>query len=159
MTDTITRVWDRLTSAIRLGRITNVDESRSVQRVQIQFNDMETRDNIPALQFYGFAASPPVGTNVVVINQSGHSGASIAIGTIDPRVRPTGLGPGESKQHDNSGQYVHLQGGSKIVIHANSEVDITCSSAVNITAPEVKVTGVLKVTGHIEVNGVTVAVP
>lgn len=183
------RVWNRVASLVRVARVVmNPDESGNVQKFQLQYNANETRDKIPSAQFYGFASSPLPGSNVVILNPLGDSGGGVVIASHDPRYRPTGMAPGESKHHDHIGQFVYLAADGSIHITANHKVIIVCDTEVDITAPTIKanastsmsintptlaitcpdvtiegtlsVRGVIKVTaGEITVNNTAITVP
>jgi phage baseplate assembly protein gpV len=63
---------------------------------------------------------------------------------------------GETMLYDSGGQQVYLSnknGKLSITIAAGQEVDITASSAVNITAPNVTINGNLTVNGTITATG------
>lgn len=174
MSDQTGSIWNRVVTAIRWGSISSVNESGPVQKTQITFNDIETRDNISSISLFGFASSPLKGASVAVLAQSGYMGNGLVIGTHDPRYRPTGMNGGESKQYDALGQFVYLSSDGTITISAQHKVKIVCdtevditaptvnitaTSAVNIVSPQVNVQGTLAVTGEITINDVVVVAP
>lgn len=182
MIDELGRVWGRLINMVRFGQVSNnPDETQNVQQMQVQFSDIEMRENVQSVQFFGLASSPMPGASVVVFNPSGYSGNGVILGTHDPRYRPTGLAAGETKIHDAFGQYVYLDGGGtihiiagqKVVVTCNTEVDITAptlnvmsssqvniqSNDVGITAPTITLTGTVNVVGNLLENGIHVVAP
>jgi phage gp45-like len=83
----------------------------------------ELIDGMPLLQHYGFASALLAGCDVYFSGAQGDSSKRIAIATNDQRFKPKTLLGGESQQHDNAGQFFYLQGGTKAVVNAVTEID------------------------------------
>jgi phage baseplate assembly protein V len=142
---------------MRVGIITApVIETGVIQQMQIKTSPFEVRDNINSMQFFGFASSPLPGCHIVALNIAADNANGNVIGSNDPRYRPKGMAGGETMLYDSGGQQVYLSnknGKLSITIAAGQEVDITASSAVNITAPNVTINGNLTVNGTITATG------
>lgn len=176
------RTWERIASGTRISQLSlAADESGNVQKMQLQFNDLETRDQIPSAQFYGFASSPLVGAKAIVFSPAGDTGGGVVLNTHDPRYRPTGMASGEVMLYDNQGQKIYVAGdgsiritaGHKVTVACDTEVDITAptvnvnassqvninSTAVTINAPNITLIGTVEVTGVLKENGIVVVAP
>jgi phage baseplate assembly protein V len=138
-TSAITRLWRRTLMAIGAGRITQVDDSRSAQVMQVQLGQDELKDDTPRLAEYGFVSNPPVGSDAVVLFIAGERTNGVVVATNNQTVRMTGLASGEVAIHDDKGRFVylsaagiHVQGkDSPIVVETTS--DITATAGGNIT--------------------------
>lgn len=180
--DHFSRTWERIANGTRIASLSLVpDESGNVQQMQLQFNDLETRDQIPSAQFYGYASSPLVGAKAIVFSPAGDTGGGVVLNTHDPRYRPTGMAAGEVMLYDNQGQKVYVAGdgsirisaGHKVVVTCDTEMDVTAptvnvnassqvninSTAVTINAPNITLIGTVEVTGVLKENGIVVIAP
>jgi phage baseplate assembly protein V len=142
---------------MRVGKLTApVNETGVVQQMQIQTSAWEVRDSINSMQLYGFASSPKPGCDVVVLNVAADNSNGNIIATNDQRYRPLNLSSGEVKVYDDSGQAIYLSktgGVLSVKIVGGSQVNISCSTSVSITAPTVAITGNLTVSGTIIAMG------
>lgn len=140
MIEHMKRLGNRIGGMVRIAQTTlAANETTGTQSVQLAFNTLETRNNIPTIANYGFRSSPMIGANAVVLASSGNAGDSVVIGTHDPRYSPTGLLAGESKMHDAIGQFIWLDSTGIIHITASHKVQVVCDTEVDITAPTVNV--------------------
>lgn len=101
-------LWRRILNLVGRGRLTAIDDSGPVQVVQVQLGGDELKDDTPNVQHYGFASSPPPGTDVVVVFIAGErtNGAIVATNHQDSRLR--NLLVGDVALYDLRGQVVKL---------------------------------------------------
>jgi phage gp45-like len=100
-------------------------------------------------QNYGFWSRPLTDAMHTVVNVGGAAGRGISIASTDERYRPKNLGQGDSFMGDNTGQFVWLTGGNTLNIVTNANVNITAPTKLQITCPDVEMTGNLTVQGDI----------
>jgi phage baseplate assembly protein V len=157
MSREIARQAIRIQNIARIGTLTlKTGESTTVQTMQLQLNQFEMMDTINSLQFFGITSSPPVGSDVLVLCMGGDNANAVAIATGHNQFRPVGMGTGETCIYSNAGQKVYLSqtgGVLAIQIIGGNQVNITCDTSVNITAPTVNITGNLTVSGTIMAAG------
>ena len=97
------------------GVIMGADDSKSMQRIDVRGVNGEFFTGIERPQLYGFSSVPvPPDDNggkaaeVVVAFRAGNRAHPYVASEGDRRSRPKNLKPGESKHHDDQGQYSHL---------------------------------------------------
>jgi phage baseplate assembly protein V len=144
--------WRRIQLAIGKGRITAIDDSGTVQKVQAQMNWGELRDGTPRLAEFGLASRPPAQSDVVFVFIAGDRSNGVAIATGHQPSRPTGLQEGEAMLYDLWGKHVYLKADGSIEVDAkNGPVTVNNATTVTINAAtEVLMnTPILKVTGDV----------
>lgn len=148
--------WRRIQLTIGKGRVTAIDDSGSVQKVQAQLNGFETRDATPRLAEFGFTSNPPANSDVVFVFLGGNRTSGVAVATNHQPSRPTGLQPGEVQVYDLWGKSIYLTKDNGIVIDAK-DTDITINNAktvaVNASSEVVLNTPKLQVNGDIVATG------
>lgn len=120
-----------------------VDDSKKQQLLQLQLLSGEVRDDVEHLQPYGFTSVPVEGAEGAVICVEGFRAHPLAIVIGDRRYRIVGLAGGEVAVYDKTG--------SKIVMKASGDIEITPSSGT------VKLTGDLNVSGDVVGHAGTIA--
>jgi phage baseplate assembly protein V len=147
---------------VRRGKISLVDDSGAIQKVQLPPSGLETRDNLPRMVEYGLTSNPPEGTDTVIANIGGDPSNGTVVGTNHQGTRPTGLQTGETMLYNGpEGTSLYLANG-EITLNANGQpVNVNGATIVTITAASEVVmdTPLLKVKGDIldnyETNAVT----
>jgi phage baseplate assembly protein V len=146
---------------IGIGQITAINDNGPVQMAQVEFGYLELRDNTPVIYHFGFAANPPVGSNVLANFVAGDRGNGVVAGTNHQALRMRGLGSGECAIYDSLGRSVYLSAAG-IVVNGNggpvsianaSTVTVTATAQVVLNAPTVQVNGNLSVSGNINATG------
>lgn len=146
--------WRRIQLATGRGRVTAIDDSGTVQKVQAQLNGFETRDGTPRIAEFGFTSNPPANSDVVFLFLAGNRTSGIAIATNHQPSRPTGLQPGEVQVYDLWGKSIYFTENNGIVIDAKN-TDITINNAQTVTVNAS--TEVVLNTPKLQVNGDIVA--
>ncbi len=87
-------VATRVLGMVRRAIVRLVDDSDTVQRVQVEARAGETVPDVDCLQPYGLTGNPPVGARALVVNVGSAFDHVVALlaGHTD---RPTGLGAGD----------------------------------------------------------------
>lgn len=131
MLDVMEKMMRRISTMLWKGRITTVNDSGSVQMVQVALNPQEVKDT-PRLAEYGFNSNPPVGSDVVMLCFGGNRTNGVVVATNHQGSRKKGLGSGEVVIYDNKGQSIHLTA---------SGIVITAPLGVKYVTPKMEVTG------------------
>lgn len=155
MMDAIERLWRRVQLLVGRGRIGAVDDSSSVQVLQVRLGADETKDDLPRIAEYGLTSNPPLGTDALVIFLGGERTNGVVVGTNNQAARLTGLAPGEVALYDNLGRFVllkadgiHVQGNaspvtvvttSDITATAGGNVTLTAQTKITLSAPTVEI--------------------
>jgi phage baseplate assembly protein V len=156
------RIGRRIQAAIGKGRKTTGNDSGNVQRLQIQFDDDEIRDNTPRLAEFGFASMPPDGSDLVVLFLAGDRSNGVVIASGHIASRPLNLLPGESKLYSQDGKYVYMTATGGIIVNANGQavtvndattVTVNASNSVVLATPLVHATGNVQIDGTLTVDG------
>lgn len=134
-------IFRRIQMMFGRGRVTYVDDSGPVQKVQVRLSGLETSDGRLRMMEFGFTSNPPDGTDVLALHISGDRSAGTVFATNHQKSRPTGLQPGESKLYSQDGKYVYMTASAGITIFANGQ-NVVINGAANVT---VNCTGVYKV--------------
>jgi len=119
------------------------------------------------VQMPGLACNPGTdGVMAVVLSPGGDQGIPLVI------MAATGAGlgnlaagemaiyalDGSARVHCQPGGTIHAMASIKIIAEA-PEIDVTATTKAVVTAPEIDLVGAVKITGTLQVNGVTVIVP
>lgn len=124
--------WRRIQLIVGKGRITAIDDSGPVQKVQAQLNGMETRDGTPRLAEFGFASFPPAQSDVVIAFIAGDRSNGVAIATGHQASRPKSLKEGEVMVYDLWGKSVYFTKDGGIVVDAKN-TPVTVNNATTVT--------------------------
>ncbi|MGI3900527.1 MAG: phage baseplate assembly protein domain-containing protein [Janthinobacterium lividum] len=111
------------------GVIMGADDSKTMQRIDARAINGEMILGAERPQMYGFTSVP------VPPDNNGEKGAEVTIGFRgsdrahpfvmsegDRRTRPKNLKPGESKHHDDQGQYSHLARDGHVAVAKNHSI-------------------------------------
>lgn len=128
----------RVASMVARAVVKVVDEAKKMQLVQVVLSEGETRDEVERPQNYGFSSVPLDGAEAVVVFVGGRRDHGLAIAVDDRRYRIRNLESGEVAVYDRTG--------SKIVLKANGDIELTPSSGTAKFVGDVSVTGTLTAT-------------
>ena len=151
MTPELVRFSRRIMMLIGRGRITGVDDSGAVQKVQVNRGPASDsiRDRAPLAGLFGLTSNPPVGSDVIVLSVGGDFSNCVAIATNHQGLRPKGLSAGDVWIYDGVGQTVKLnaagvtvtdQWGNTVAM-AEGQMTLTHSAKVIVNAPAVELGG------------------
>lgn len=129
----------RVANMVARGNLERVDDAKKMQLVQLSLLESETRDEVERVQNYGFTSVPEQGAEAAVVFVGGKRDHGLVVAIDDRRYRVKNLESGEVAVYDKSG--------SKIVLKANGDIELTPSSG------KVKLTGDLEVSGAVAVAG------
>lgn len=147
----VTRLFQRIVHMVRPAVTSNApDETGNISRVQVQFNNVDIRES-NSMQLVGFTSVIPPGSDVMVLNVAGDNSNGVMIASNHQTYRPKNLLAGETQLYDCQAtqQSVYLKSDGSIILAGFHKVTITCDTEVDITAPTVKITGDLQVTGSV----------
>ena len=162
---------DDLVQALRgmilRGVAHNVDDSGGIQVADIETAEGVVRAAVHVLQMPGLACNPGVdGIMAVVLAPGGDQGEPLVLLTA------TGAGMGGVPQGGailyalDGGAMVKVLPGGELWVQAKAKVTVeapevaaVATTKASITAPEIDLVGTVKITGLLQVNGVTVLVP
>ncbi len=140
----IERLYRCMQLAFGRGRVTFVDDSGPVQKVQVRFGQMEIIDGMPAPHDFGFTCNPPIDSDVFASFLGGNrsNGMIVVIGSQAYRMR--NLKSGEVAIYDALGQSVHLTQSGIVVNSAGLPITIN---------GDIQLNGGLNATGDVVAGG------
>lgn len=145
----------RLKNLIGIGRVTTVDDSGELQTMQVTegaagsgFID-RVLDKVRRVSEFGFASVPPIGSEIVMLRRGGDRSCSLVVATSHRPSRPREMQPGDAALYDVRGAIIKLTADGIVIEAAGQPVMIGGASKVTIDAPEVELTGALRVAQEI----------
>lgn len=135
------RVYNLISRAV----LEKANDSGNMQIIKVGVLAGENRDDVENFQDYGFTSVAKAGAEVLIVCPQGNREHMIAVKVGDRTVRLKGLATGEVAIYDDLGSKIHLKRGGII--------DVVSSSKVNVTSPEVEMSGNLTVKGNLTVDG------
>lgn len=136
LTKLIAPLRQRIMNSIARAVVSGVDDSVKMQLLQIDLLTDETRNDVERFQDYGFTSSPKTGAESVVLFVGGNRDHGLAISVDDRRYRLRNLASGEVAIYDHQG--------SKIVLKANGDIELTPKTNVVINGTAIKVGGAVE---------------
>lgn len=142
----IERIYRAALLAFGRGRVTVVDDTGPVQKLQVKLGPLEIIDGMPAPHDYGFTSNPPVGSDVLVnfVGANRTNGVVVAIGSQSYRMK--NLESGEVAIYDKLGQSVHLTAMGIVIMSAGMPITIN---------GDIQLNGSLNATGDIVADGIS----
>ncbi len=122
----------RVMLMVSRGVVSLVNDGLKLQGLQVELLAGEVADDVERFQEYGFTSVPASGAEVIALAVGGNRSHLVVIACDDRRYRPGGMVAGEVA--------VYAKFGSKIVLKASGDVEITPAS------------GKVKVTGDVEAS-------
>lgn len=126
------RARRNIQSIIGRARVRFVDDSGSVQKMQVLMNGIETPDNRFRVAEFGLTSNPPIDSDAITLHVAGDRSAGAVIGTNHQPSRPKGLQPGETMLYSEDGKSVYLTASGGIVVEAKGQ-DVAVNDARNVT--------------------------
>jgi phage baseplate assembly protein V len=151
----LNRLARRILMVLTRGSIALVDDSKSVQMLQVRVNGLELIPDVPRFAEYGFTSNPPGGTQAIVGFKNGDRNDGIVIATSNAKFRMTALATGEVAIHDDKGQSVYLSAAGIIVNGGGNPITFTNAPEVIADTPLLKCKG--DILDNYETNTRTVA--
>lgn len=137
-----------------------VNDSTTMQALQLQVLKGETRDRVERFQEYGFTSVPHPGAEAVVVFAAGDRSHGLIVAVDDRRYRLKGLEQGEVALYTDEGDYIHFKRGGVIEAMAGARIDatapevlVTASTKVVLATPVVECAANLTVGGTITAEG------
>ncbi len=146
MIGVIERLYRCVMLAFGRGRITFVDDSGAVQKLQVRFGSMEIIDNMPAPHDYGYTCHPPIGSDVFASFLGGNRSNGLVVSIGSQAYRMKNLASGEVAIYDALGQSVHLTQSGIVINGAGLPITIN---------GDIQLNGSLNATGDIVADGVS----
>ncbi len=141
MIEQLNRLARRVLLALARGTITLVDDSKSVQTIQVRLNALELIPDIPRIAEYGLTSNPPPGTLAVVGFKNGDRNDGLVIATSNAKYRMTGLASGEVAIHDDKGQSVYLSASGIVVNGGGNPITLTNTPKIRAETQLLECTG------------------
>lgn len=168
----ITKVTAPISRRVRLlarrAVVKLVYDDKALQELQLGIFSGEVRDGVERFQEYGFTSRPFADAEAIVLALGGSSDHSVAIKVDDRRYRLKSIAQGEVAVFDDQGQAVHLKRNKQIHVYGCDrltadvavQTDVTCplvnvtaSTKVTLTTPEVEITGNIQIGGNLAAAG------
>lgn len=126
------RLFRRVQMLFGRGRVTGVNDSGTIQVMQVKMNARETGDNRYRVAEFGFTSVPPDGSDALVMSVAGDRGVGAVVGTNHQASRPTGLQSGESMLYSEDGKQIYMTADGGIVVNAKGQ-NVVVNNAANVT--------------------------
>jgi phage baseplate assembly protein V len=132
---------------LMVGRavLTAIKDGGGIQVAQLKGLADEAFDGVPRVQEFGFSSNPPDGTDAIMVAVGGSRESLVVIATDHKSFRIKNLASGESVVYTDDGTKIHLK--------KAGQIEIVTATKVTITAPDVEMSGNLKVTGTTHLVG------
>jgi len=143
---------NRIRLAIARAIVGQVNDSRSLQTVQIGIQADVGRDQVERFQQYGMTSVPHPGAECVTLSVGGNTDHQAVINVDDRRYRMRGLKTGEMAIYDDQGMSVHLTREGIVIRGAGKPMRLTDTSGIELDS-DVHVTRGLRVDGDLELLG------
>lgn len=141
MLDQLNRLARRILLMMARGTITLVDDSKTVQTMQVRVNGLELIPDLPRFAEFGFTSNPPSGTQAVIASKNGDRNDGIVIATSNAKYRLVGLSTGEVAIHDDKGQSVYLSASGIVVNGGGNPITLTNTPKVRAETARFECTG------------------
>jgi len=137
-------IFNKIQSLIMRGvQKLKCDETKLQQQAQCEFLG-QTQD-VASIMPYGFYTSPPVGSEWLIFSVRGNSSDRVGFAN-DFKNRPKNLQEGDV-------YLVNLKTGDYINILTNGSINIVSKQTLNVTAPNMNLTGTINLTGSLVATG------
>lgn len=110
----------RVVNTVARAVVKLVSDDKKMQLLQLNVLDGETKDEVEHFQHYGFTVFPDDDAEALIVCVGGKRDHAIAIAVADRRSRIGNLSKGEVLVYDKTG--------SKILLKANGDIEVTPSS-------------------------------
>lgn len=140
------QLFSRIGNMFARGRVRSVNAAGKQQVLQLDLLAGETKDRLEHLEPYGFTSHPKAGAEAAAAFLDGDRSHGIVLVVADRRYRLTGLVAGEVAISDDLGQKLHLTRTGIVISGAGLPINIQGT-------PLVTITGALRVTGNVTVDG------
>lgn len=129
------------------GVVRASDDTGRVQRIQASYphdpaGSARTDEHFGA---FGWTSRPPVGSEVIALFFNGARDHGVIIASENRDLRPTDLEEGEACAYNAHGVRIYLR--------ADGSIEIAAPGGLRVTAPELTLSGTLRVDGDLEVAG------
>ncbi len=94
---------------------------------------------------YGFTASPPVGSEAIVLSLGGRREHTVVLQVANRQFRLKGLSTGDVALYNKNGD--------KIVLNNDGNAEVTVSKKIKMKCPNIELTGNVLITGNLTLNG------
>jgi phage baseplate assembly protein V len=131
----LNRLARRILLLMARGAIALVDDTKSVQTLQVRLNALELIPDVPRYAEYGFTSNPPDGTQALIAFKNGDRNDGFVIATSNAKYRMTGLASGEVAIHDSRGQSVYLTASGIVIDGGGNPVVMTNLAKLRVEAP------------------------
>ena len=142
MSEQLRRIRSNVNNIAVRGRLTLIDNKKSIQRQQNEIFAEQIMSDIPAPQQYGFESAPLIGADTINLNRGGSLESGWVVMTYDGRYKPLDLEDGDTivyTKRDASQDKVHRikfdAESGEILVETDELVNIKCKNA-NIEVEE-----------------------
>lgn len=122
----LSRILEPIRTKIRVfaqrAIISLIDDSKSIQLIQVEILQGEIKSKVERIQNYGFTGVPPLGGEAVILNFGGNRENAIVLIADNSKYRKKGLQSGEVALYDKNGSYILLRTNGDVVIKPSGKV-------------------------------------
>ena len=140
---------NRFDQMFKIGQLTAPTNEQSGTAIsQIQFNAYETH-TVFAVQDFGFASAPPLGSQMITLSVSGDAARKLAFGSHNAALRPLNTPTGGAVIYDATGTTIRLGNNGTVAITIGGVAILT------VDAAGLVVTGSITASGDVIGTGIS----
>ena len=141
-------IHNRVMLTVARAVITLVDDTTTLQTLQLNLLKREIRDGVERFQDYGFTAKPHVGAEAVVVFVGGNRDHGLCIAVDDRRYRLKGLADGEVAIYTDEGDKIHLKR-NRVIEVTTQTFKVNASTKCEFNTPLATFSGDIKADGDV----------
>ena len=131
------QIMNRIRAIFRKARVRRVNDNADTQELQVELLKGEVR-TAQRIQSYGFSSVPPIGADAVVAQVGASNEHLIALGDVDPSVRPIGRSAGQVSLYTEEGELIKLEAGPTITLQAGTSSIVIEDGQITIIAASIR---------------------
>jgi phage baseplate assembly protein V len=142
----------RVMNMICRGVLATTDDENGMQLQQVSLLRDEAKTAVERFQNYGFSSNAPADSECIVVFVGGGRDHGVVVGVDDRATRFTGLAAGEVAIYTNEGDSIVLKRNNIVEVTTRTLI-VNAEDAIEITAPEIRITGNIALDGDLTATG------
>ena len=142
----------RVMNMICRGVLATTDDENGMQLQQVSLLRDEAKTAVERFQNYGFSSNAPADSECIVVFVGGGRDHGVVVGVDDRATRFTGLAAGEVAIYTNEGDSIVLKRNNVVEVTTRTLI-VNAEDAIEITTPEIRITGDIALDGDLNATG------
>jgi phage baseplate assembly protein V len=142
----------RVMNMICRGVLATTDDENGMQLQQVSLLRDEAKTAVERFQNYGFSSNAPADSECIVVFVGGGRDHGVVVGVDDRATRFTGLAAGEVAIYTNEGDSIVLKRNNVVEVTTRTLI-VNAEDAIEIAAPEIRITGDIELDGDLNATG------